>query len=198
MPDLKYIFIFFLLTNKCISVELTLLFLVALLGAMSELAMHSIIWRADARLNYSNCEGDAAAYPSPCLRRWKDEMRRSESARKTGYTGKSYIKPYPPCLSVIHLPQHPPTYGLPSLASTSPVRISTLLYLIQSRLYSAGWLRVEDDLARLSYAGLQKLRIATRNKRHLRETRWINLTGSLESDYFNPLRILLTLRKVYS
>lgn len=148
----------------------------------SESAMHSIIWRADARSNYSNCEGDAAAYPSPCSRCWKDEMRRSgRSAReRTGYTGKSYIKPYLLCSSVIHLPQHPPTYGLPSPASIPPVRISTLLYLIQSRLYSAGWLRIEGDPVRLCLsASLQKLRIATCNKRYLRETRWINLAGFL-------------------
>lgn len=58
--------------------------------------------------------------------------------------------------------------------------ISILLYLIQSRLYSAGWLRIEGDPVRLCLsASLQKLRIATRNKRYLRETRWINLAGSL-------------------
>lgn len=162
--------------------------------------MHPITRHADARSNYSNCEEEAASYPSPSSWRWKDEMRRRGSAwKRTGVHGKKVILSRIYCASVIHLSQRPPTYGLPSPARISPARVSTLLYLIQSRLYSAGWLRVKGDLARLCLsAGLQELRTATRNKRRLRETGWINLAGSLESDYFNPLRVLSTLLRIYN
>jgi len=49
-------------------------------GVSGELGKRDASWRADAHLNYSNCEDDA--YPSPCSQRWKDEIKNAEAREK--------------------------------------------------------------------------------------------------------------------
>jgi len=134
---------FFFFANECVSVNCDISFSARVArGVSGELGKRDTSYYLARRCAFKllECEEDAAAYPSPCSQRWKDE-RRCGSARKRerdkSTLGKSYIKPYPLCSSVIHLSQRPfpPTYGLPSLASISPVRVSTLLYLSVAALF---------------------------------------------------------------
>lgn len=114
----KYIFYFSLSLSlhKCVLSELTFFSLVALLRVSGELGKRDASYYLARRCAFKLLE---LRRRRRCLsvsssRRWKDEMRRCGSARKrTRYTGKSYIKLYPLCSSVIHLVQRPPTYGLP-------------------------------------------------------------------------------------
>jgi len=54
-------------------------------------AMHPITWRADARSNYSNCEGDATAYPSPARDAEKTKWEDAEAREKERGTREKVI-----------------------------------------------------------------------------------------------------------